>query len=72
MMRREFLGLMAAFGIAAGISESESSSSLQELKLPPDVSAKLSGFAQGPLKQANWLKDLPLDGVSPCFVFTPK
>lgn len=71
MMRREFLGLLAAFGVTGGATESKACA-LEELELPADVSADLLQFAQSPLRAADSLKELPLDGTPPCFVFTPK
>ncbi len=72
MMRREFLGFLAAVGVAARTSDPEPCALRGELNLPADVSADLIQFSQFPLKQADWLQELPLDGVPPCFVFTPK
>jgi hypothetical protein len=70
-MRREFLGLLTSFGVAVGAAESEPCA-LQELDLPPDVSADLLRSAQSSLRAADALKELPLDGIPPCFIFTPK
>lgn len=47
-----------------------------ELKFPPDVLAQLARDAQGAIRQAEWLRDLPLggllDGVPPGFTFLPE
>jgi hypothetical protein len=71
-MRREFLGLLSAFGVAARASEPQSCILRGELDLPADISADLVRFSQFPLKQADWLKELPLDGIPLCFRYTPK
>jgi hypothetical protein len=45
---------------------------IQELNLPPDVFADLKSFAQPVLAQVRYLKELPLEGVDPAFIFVPK
>jgi hypothetical protein len=45
---------------------------IHELNLPADVLADLESFSEPVLAQALYLKELPLQGVEPGFVFIPK
>lgn len=45
---------------------------VSDLKLPPEVLAQLENNVPNVLEQARWLEELPLDGLAPGFVFTPR
>jgi hypothetical protein len=76
--RRHFTTGLAALsgvrlGAAAPAPESDTDGLIiHELNLPPDVLADLKSFAEPVLEQARSLKELPLQGTAPGFVFIPK
>lgn len=46
--------------------------SVHELNLPGSVMADLEKSAEGALKQARWLEELPLEELPPGFLFLPR
>lgn len=71
MKRREFVGLLTGFSVYPSTRNGEACA-VQELGLPPDIMEDLQHSAQYAIDEAESLKELPLDNVSPAFSFTPR
>ena len=65
--------LFAAAALApAPLLPAADSSALQALNLPAELQADLDQRVEAVLRESRWLEELPLDEVSPGFVFVPR
>jgi hypothetical protein len=71
MKRREFVELLTGFSVYPSTRNGEACA-IQELGLSRGTMDDLQHSAQGAVKEAESLKELPLDDVSPAFSFTPR
>jgi len=67
--------LLASAGLplssGAAPSGESGDAGITELRLPPEVLAQLEHSAQSVFEEARWLEELPLEGLTPGFVFIP-